>query len=164
MQQIQMTLMAYFWIWFAVGLTLVTGLVLLSKNPKWNDLLAFGVIMSGLFVAWIALHPRQTALLEGTKTVQAAIGSGQPVLLEFQSPYCIVCTELKPVVDELEQELGDRVQIIRINIHESVGHQLAPLLGIEFAPTFVFFDAQGGEAWREIGSFDPQKVRDSISQ
>jgi len=87
MQEIQMTLMAYFWIWFAVGLTLVTGLVLLSRKPKWNDFLAFGVIMSGLFVAWFVLHPRQTPLLEDTITVQAAIGSGHPVLLEFQSPY-----------------------------------------------------------------------------
>jgi thioredoxin-related protein len=60
--------------------------------------------------------------------------------------------------------LGDQVQIIRINIHESVGHELGPILGIEFAPTFIYFDPQGNEIWRQIGSFDPQKVRDSLSR
>jgi hypothetical protein len=87
MQEVQMNLMAYFWIWFTTGLTLVAALVLLSKNPKWNDYLAFGIILSGLVLAWTVLHPRQTALTEGAQTVQAAIGAGQPVLLEFQSPY-----------------------------------------------------------------------------
>lgn len=82
-----MNLMAYFWIWFAAGLTLVAGLVLLSRNPKWNDLLAFSVILAGLLVAWTVLHPRQTPLMEDTRAVQAAIGAGSPVLLEFQSPY-----------------------------------------------------------------------------
>lgn len=87
MQDVQMNLMAYFWIWFTAGLTIVAGLVLLSKNPKWNDFLAFGIILSGLLLAWTVLHPRQTPLTEGALTVQRAIGAGKPVLLEFQSPY-----------------------------------------------------------------------------
>jgi thioredoxin-related protein len=69
---------------------------------------------------------------------------------------------MKPVVDELEQELGDRVKFIRLNIQESVGMELAPVYGFEFTPTFIFFDAQGKELWRLVGEFDPQKVRDSL--
>ncbi|CAG0956094.1 hypothetical protein ANRL2_00481 [Anaerolineae bacterium] len=40
--------------------------------------------------------------------------------------------------------------------------ELAPVYGFEFTPTFIFFDAQGNELWRDIGGLDPQKVRDSI--
>lgn len=65
-------------------------------------------------------------------------------------------------MDGLEQELGDQIRIIRINIHESIGDELAPVFNIEFAPTFIFFDPQGTELWRQVGDIDPQKVRDSV--
>lgn len=69
---------------------------------------------------------------------------------------------MKPVVDELEQELGDQVLFIRLNIQASVGRELAPVYGFQYTPTFIFFDAHGNELWRVVGDFDPQKVRDSL--
>jgi heme exporter protein D len=87
MGDFQMGVYMYFWIWLGVGLTLLAGLVLLTHNPKWNDFLAFGVIVGGLTVAWIILHPRQTPLTGDAVAVQQMIGKGRPVLLEFQSPY-----------------------------------------------------------------------------
>jgi len=68
-------------------LAAVAGLVLLTSRPKWKDYLAFGVIVAGLTTAWVVVHPRQTELMEGAKSVQEMIGAGVPVLLEFQSPY-----------------------------------------------------------------------------
>jgi thioredoxin 1 len=157
-----MFLMANFWLLFPAALTAAAALILLSRSPKWNDYLALSMIVAGLIAAWITLHPRQTPLLADSKAVQQTIGAGVPVLLEFQSPFCIVCTQLKPVVDDLEQELGERVHMIRINVHESIGNDLAPVYGIEFAPTFIFFDAQGAELWRQIGDLNTQQVRDSV--
>ena len=69
---------------------------------------------------------------------------------------------IKPVVDGLEQELGGRVEFIRLNIQDEVGQELAPLYGFEYTPTFIFFDAQGNEVWREVGQLDPQRVRDAL--
>jgi hypothetical protein len=77
----------YSFLLIAAGLAFVAGLVLLSRNPKWNDWLAFGVILGGLVTAWIAMHPRQTPLMDDARMVQEMIGAGEPVLLEFQSPY-----------------------------------------------------------------------------
>lgn len=76
-----------FWPLLAVALTAVAALVLLTRNPKWNDFVAFGVIVAGLLTAFILLHPRQTPLLGDAKAVQQMIGQGKPVLLQFQSPY-----------------------------------------------------------------------------
>lgn len=151
----------YSFLFIAAGLTIASGLVLLTHKPKWNDFLAFGVILGGLVTAWIVMHPRQTPLMDDAKMVQEMIGAGKPVLLEFQSPYCIGCTAIKPLVDSLEQELGERILFIRLNIQEPVGRELAPVYGFEFTPTFIFFDAQGNELWRSVGELDPQKVRDS---
>jgi hypothetical protein len=77
----------YSFLWIALSLTIVAGLVLLTNKPKLRDFISFGVIVAGLVVAWLILHPRQTPLMSDAKAVQAMIGGGTPVLLEFQSPY-----------------------------------------------------------------------------
>ena len=69
---------------------------------------------------------------------------------------------MKPVVDRLENELNDRLIIIRLNIQEEVGRELAPVYGFRFTPTFIFIDGAGQELWREVGGLDIQLVRDSL--
>jgi len=66
-------------------------------------------------------------------------------------------------VDELELELGEQIHIIRLNIQEEVGMELAPVYGFEFTPTFIYFDSEGNEIWRMVGEFDPQRVRDTLA-
>lgn len=69
---------------------------------------------------------------------------------------------MKPVVDELENELGNEILFIRLNIQEEVGRELAPVYGFEFTPTFIYFDESGEELWREVGGLDTQRVRQSV--
>ena len=69
---------------------------------------------------------------------------------------------MKPVVDELENELGDRILFIRLNIQEKVGRELAQVYGFEYTPTFIYFDGQGNELWRQVGGLDTQRVRESV--
>lgn len=66
-------------------------------------------------------------------------------------------------MDELELEIGDQIHIIRLNIQESVGMELAPLYDFEFTPTFIYFDGEGNEVWRMVGEFDPQRVRNTLA-
>lgn len=153
----------YSFLWIALSLTIVAGLVLLTNKPSLRDFVSFGVIVGGLLVAWLILHPQQTALMSDAKSVQAMIGAGTPVLMEFQSPYCIDCTVEKPIVDALESDLGPKLHVLRINVQDRVGRELAPVYNFEYTPTFIFFDAKGDELWRSIGEIDPQRVRDSLA-
>lgn len=158
----------YSFLLVTIGIMAVAALILLTNKPKTNDFISFGVISLIAIMAWVVLHPRQTPLMDDAKVVQQMIGAGTPVLLEFQSPYCISCTQIKPVVDQLEEELssqvsiGPQLHIIRVNIQENVGKDLGSVYGFQATPTFIFFDAQGNEVWRQIGNFDPQMVRDSL--
>jgi hypothetical protein len=77
----------YSFLFIGIGLVVAAGFMLLSNKPKLNDYFAFGVIVVGLITTWGILHPRQTPLMDDAKMVKAMIGSGTPVLLEFQSPY-----------------------------------------------------------------------------
>jgi hypothetical protein len=63
------------------------GFLLLRRQPKSKNYLAFGVIIIGIIAAWMIIHPRQTPLMNNAQAVQKLIGAGKPVLLEFQSPY-----------------------------------------------------------------------------
>ncbi len=69
---------------------------------------------------------------------------------------------MKPVVDGLEGELGAKIHILRLNIQEPVGRELAPVYGFQYTPTFIFFDSQGNELWRQVGDLNPERVRQSI--
>ena len=70
--------------------------------------------------------------------------------------------QLKPVVDELENQFGQRLTIIRVNIQEETGRELAQVYNFSFTPTFIFFDENGGELWREVGGLDTERVRESL--
>ena len=65
-------------------------------------------------------------------------------------------------MDGIETEMGTRLDVLRVNIQDPVGRQLAPVYDFEYTPTYIFFDARGHELWRTIGEIDPQRVRDSV--
>lgn len=69
---------------------------------------------------------------------------------------------MKPIVDGIEQEYEGRLVVIRLNVQEQVGRELAPVYRFEYTPTFIFFDAQGNELWRSAGSLDLDKLRQSL--
>jgi len=77
----------YSFVAVSILLALAAGIILLRSQPKFKDFLAFGIILTGLLLAWIVLHPRQTLLMNDAIKVKEMIGAGKPVLLEFQSPY-----------------------------------------------------------------------------
>ena len=56
----------------------------------------------------------------------------------------------------------DRIVIIRVNVQEEVGRELASVYELSFTPTFIYFDAEGNELWREIGGLDAQQVYESV--
>jgi len=66
-------------------------------------------------------------------------------------------------VDELEQEIGDDIHFIHLNIQDPIGMELAPVYSFEATPTFIYFDSKGNEIWRMVGEFDPQMVRDTLA-
>jgi multisubunit Na+/H+ antiporter MnhB subunit len=74
-------------LWIAGALVLLVILIIFRHKPTPSDFIALSVVIVGLVVAWITLHPRQTPLMDDAKMVQEMIGAGKPVLLEFQSPY-----------------------------------------------------------------------------
>lgn len=76
----------------------------------------------------------------------------------------MACVALKPVVDRLEAETQGRLVVLRVNVQSPAGRELAAFYGFEYTPTFIFFDAQGVERWRMVGSLDPERVLAELGQ
>lgn len=69
---------------------------------------------------------------------------------------------MKPVVDGLEQEMGERLIVLRVDIHTEAGQEIASQHRFEYTPTFILFDEQGNEKWREVGVLNVERVRQTV--
>jgi len=69
---------------------------------------------------------------------------------------------MKPVVDGLEQEMAERLIVLRVDIHTPAGQEIARQYQFEYTPTFIFFDEKGIEQWREVGGLNVERVRQTV--
>ena len=103
-------------------------------------------------VAGYALMERATAPVAGvaiaaeSDVVQRALRLGKPAVVEFGANACASCREMKPVLEALEREHGERITVVNVDILKARSY--IARYSIQLMPTQVFFDAQG----REIGT------------
>ncbi len=63
--------------------------------------------------------------------------SEQPVLVDFWASWCGPCRAVAPVLDELADEMGEKVQIAKVNVDEN--QELASKFQVSSIPTFILF-------------------------
>ena len=102
--------------------------------------------------------------LEGFNNILA---SRDPVLLELYSNFWVACLKAKSDVDRLESNLKN-FRVIRVNVSSSLGKYIRQKYHASMVPTFIVFDKNGHETWRDSGgapkietilSLDLQKLK-----
>jgi thioredoxin-related protein len=68
----------------------------------------------------------------------------------------------KPVVDGIERETAARV--VRVNILDSAGRELASRYGVRALPTLIVFDGQGSEVLRLVGRIRREIVVETLAR
>lgn len=78
----------YSLLWATAVLLVILAVLVFRRRRGLPEILAFAVLLAGLAAVYFYIRPVQTPLLGAdAASVRAMIGQGQPVLLEFQSPY-----------------------------------------------------------------------------
>lgn len=82
-----------------------------------------------------------------------------PVLVDFWAPWCQPCRLTGPVLEQLADDLGDAIKIVKLNVDE---HQaVANALQIQGIPTMILFkDGQAVDG--VVGYLPKQKLLERL--
>jgi thioredoxin 1 len=81
------------------------------------------------------------------------IESDVPVLVDFWAPWCGPCRMVAPVVEEIAQERGAELKVVKLNIDEN--QQTAIQFNVMSIPTLVLF--RNGEVAKTVIGAYPKK-------
>jgi thioredoxin 1 len=65
------------------------------------------------------------------------LNSGNPVVVDFWAEWCGPCKMIAPSLEEISNEMGDKVTIAKVNIDENPS--IAEQYGVRSIPTLVMF-------------------------
>ena len=77
------------------------------------------------------------------------VNSSIPVLIDFWAEWCGPCKEIGPILEEISNEMGNKIKIIKINIDENPN--IPSQYGIQSIPTLIIFN-KGEPIATKIGS------------
>ena len=82
------------------------------------------------------------------------VSSTKPVLVDFWAEWCGPCRQVSPIVDEIANEYGDKLTVVKLNVDEEP--QIAMQYGITGIPALQVF--QGGQLVKQMVGARPKPV------
>jgi thioredoxin 1 len=82
------------------------------------------------------------------------LGSETPVIVDFWAEWCGPCRAVSPILEQIADERGDSLRVVKVNIDEEP--ELQQRYGILSIPTILLFE--GGEPTAAAVGAQPKRM------
>ena len=89
------------------------------------------------------------------------INSEGLTLVDFFATWCGPCKMMHPVLEQLKDELGESIRIIKIDVDKN--NSLASNYRVQSVPTLMLF-RRGEQLWRQSGALPLSSLKNVIGQ
>ncbi|MEI6187143.1 MAG: thioredoxin [Alphaproteobacteria bacterium] len=90
---------------------------------------------------------------------QDVLKASKVVLVDFWAEWCGPCKQLAPVLDELSSELGDQVEIFKVDIDQNT--ETPTKYGVRGIPTLILFK-DGKQIATKVGALPKSSLKEWI--
>lgn len=87
------------------------------------------------------------------------INSEQPTLVDFFATWCGPCKMMHPVLEQLKEELGDKIRILKLDVDKN--EVLSQQFRIQSVPTLMLFKKRE-VVWRQSGAMRINDLRATL--
>ena len=91
---------------------------------------------------------------------QTIISSSPTVLVDFFATWCGPCKTLGPILEQVKDELGDAVKIVKIDVDKN--QALATKYQVRGVPTMILYK-EGKQVWRQSGVVQKEQLKQVIA-
>ena len=88
------------------------------------------------------------------------LGAGKPVLVDFWAEWCGPCRMIGPALEQISDELGDQVSIVKLNIDDNP--DTPTKFGVRGIPTMILFK-DGQPVATKVGAMPKSALKDWIA-
>jgi thioredoxin 1 len=100
------------------------------------------------------------AVTDSTFETQVLKASG-PILVDFWAEWCGPCKQIAPALEQIANELGDKLTIAKLDIEESPS--TPSRYGVRGIPTMMLF-RDGRMASMKVGAMPKQKILEWLTE
>lgn len=88
--------------------------------------------------------------------------SGKSSIVQFSADWCSPCRTLKPIMEEISNELSDKLNFFYMDIDSSPS--TPTLFAIRGVPTLIIFDKNGEQKKLHVGATTKSHVKSFIEE
>jgi thioredoxin 1 len=111
---------------------------------------------------WMSTELMAVKEVSDTKSWETDVmSSSMPVFVDFWAEWCGPCRMVSPVVEELSEEYGEKVDFVKVNVDQA--NELASKYNVFSIPTLAIFN-KGQIVAQQVGAASKESYKNMIDK